>query len=52
MPDGTTIAVENIHEEPQPAHLFEIPPGFHKFDPQALIKRIKQSDVWVDETPQ
>jgi hypothetical protein len=50
MQDGTTITVENIHEEPQPEHLFEIPPGFRKFDPQALIKRIKQSDVWVDES--
>ncbi len=51
MQDGTTIALENIHEEPQPEHLFEIPPGFQKFDPQALIKRIKQSDVWVDAPP-
>jgi hypothetical protein len=51
MQDGTTITVENIHEEPQPEHLFEIPPGFRKFDPQALIKRIKQSDVWVDAPP-
>ena len=47
--DGATITVENIREGPQSAHLFEIPPGFHKFDPQALIKRIKQSDVWVDQ---
>ena len=31
--------------------LFEIPPGFRKFDPQTLIKRIKQSDVWVDAPP-
>jgi hypothetical protein len=27
--------------------LFEIPPGLRKFDPQTLIQRIKQSDVWV-----
>src|SRR6266403_962621 len=46
LQDGTTITVENIREEPQPASLFEIPSGFRKFDPQALIKRIKQSDVW------
>ncbi|MEH2483845.1 hypothetical protein V1282_007202 [Nitrobacteraceae bacterium AZCC 2146] len=49
--DGVTITAENIREEPQPARLFEIPPDFRKFDPQALIKRIKQSDVWVDEPP-
>jgi hypothetical protein len=51
MPDGTTITAENIHEGPQPAHLFEIPSGLRKFDPEALIKRIKQSDVWVDAPP-
>jgi hypothetical protein len=51
LEDGRSIAVENIREEPQPAALFEIPPGFGKFDPQALLKRIKQSDVWVEETP-
>jgi hypothetical protein len=48
LQDGTAISAENIHEETQPAHLFEIPSGFGKFDPQALIKRIKQSDVWVE----
>ena len=47
--DGTTISVENIHEEPQPAALFEIPPAFRRFDPEALLKRIKQSDVWVEQ---
>jgi hypothetical protein len=47
--DGTTAAVENILEAPQPALLFEIPAGFRKFSPEALIKRIKQSDVWVEE---
>jgi hypothetical protein len=51
MQDGTTITAENIHEQPQPAHLFEIPSGLRKFDPEALIKRIKQSDVWVDAPP-
>jgi hypothetical protein len=49
--DGTTITVENIHREPQPAQLFEIPSDLRKFDPEALIKRIKQSDVWVDAPP-
>jgi len=51
MQEGTSITVENIQEELQPARLFEIPSGFRKFDPEALIKRIKQSDVWVDEPP-
>jgi hypothetical protein len=46
--DGTTAVVENILEAPQPAPLFEIPAGFSKFDPETLIKRIKQSDVWVE----
>jgi hypothetical protein len=45
--DGAIIATENIRDEPQPAQLFEITSGFRKFDPQALIQRIKQSDVWV-----
>jgi hypothetical protein len=48
LADGATIAVQNIQEGPQSAALFEIPVGFGKFDPQALIKRIKQSDVWVE----
>ena len=51
LEDGTSISVENIREEPQPAGLFAIPSNFGKFDPQALLKRIKQSDVWVEETP-
>jgi hypothetical protein len=45
--NGAIITAENIRDEPQPAQLFEIPPGFRKFDPQSLIERIKQSDVWV-----
>ena len=51
LEDGTSISVENIREGPQPAGLFAIPSNFGKFDPQALLKRIKQSDVWVEETP-
>ena len=47
--DGTIAAIENILEAPQQAPLFEIPPGFRKFDPEALIRRIKQSDVWVEQ---
>ncbi|MHC2435186.1 hypothetical protein [Bradyrhizobium sp. USDA 4451] len=45
--DGTVIAAEHIRDEPQPAQAFEIPAGLRKFDPQALIRRIQQSDVWV-----
>jgi hypothetical protein len=45
--DGTTIALEHIRVEAQPASLFAIPPGYRKSDPQALIDRIKHSDVWV-----
>jgi hypothetical protein len=47
MEDGAIVTAENIRDEPQPAQSFEIPAGLRKFDPQALIQRIKQSDVWV-----
>jgi hypothetical protein len=46
--DGTTIALEHIQIEAQPASLFELPSGFRKLDPRALIERIKHSDAWVD----
>jgi hypothetical protein len=45
--DGAVITAQNVRDEPQPAQWFEIPPGLRKFDPQALIHQIKQSDVWV-----
>jgi hypothetical protein len=45
--DGAIFAVENIRDDAQPAQLLEIPSGFRKFDPEGLIQRIKQSDVWV-----
>lgn len=45
--DGTVIGLEQIKEEPQAASLFELPSYFRKFSPEALIERIKQSDVWV-----
>jgi hypothetical protein len=45
--DGATVTAQNLRDEPQPAQLFEVPPGFRKFDPQILIQQIKQSDVWV-----
>ena len=46
--DGSTIALENIRIEPQPLSLFSVPPDCRKLDPQALIERIKHSDVWAD----
>jgi hypothetical protein len=46
--DGTVFAVDVVRERPQAPDLTQIPSGFRKFDPQALIERIKQSDVWVD----
>lgn len=45
--DGTLIALEQIKDGPQPASSFEIPANARKFSPEALIERIKQSDVWV-----
>ena len=47
--DGTIVTAEHFRDEPQPAELFQIPSGFRKFDPQVLIDRIKQSDVWVTD---
>ena len=47
MEDGAVITAENISDEPQPAQSFEMPANLRKFDPQALIQQIKQSDVWV-----
>lgn len=49
--DGAIITAERIHDEPQPAKLFEMPRGARKFDPRALIEQIKQSDVWVAAPP-
>ena len=45
--DGTFITLERIKDEPQPASSFELTAGYGKFSPDALIERIKQSDVWV-----
>jgi hypothetical protein len=46
--DGKVFVVENILLEEQPASLFSIPPDYRKLDPQALLERIKRSDVWAD----
>ena len=46
--DGSTLALENIRIESQPQSLFSLPPDYRKLDPQALIERIKHSDVWAE----
>ncbi|HEV7358759.1 MAG TPA: hypothetical protein VGN99_12265 [Steroidobacteraceae bacterium] len=45
--DGSTLTLENIRIESQPPSLFFVPPDYRKLDPQALIERIKHSDVWA-----
>jgi hypothetical protein len=50
--DGAVFELGNLRDEPQSAQLFEIPANFRKLDPQALIDRIKQSDVWVENRAQ
>jgi hypothetical protein len=45
--DGVLFKLERIKDEPQPESSFELPAGYRKFSPEALIERIKQSDVWV-----
>jgi hypothetical protein len=46
--DGASVGLKNIQVGPQAAGLFAVPPDYAKFDPQRLIERIKQSDVWVE----
>jgi hypothetical protein len=48
MSDGASFALENIRIAAQSAQLFVIPPGYRRLDPNALIERIKHSDVWVE----
>jgi hypothetical protein len=45
--DGTTLTLERIRVEAQPPALFTMPADYRKSDPQALIDRIKHSDVWA-----
>jgi hypothetical protein len=45
--DGTTLTLEHVRVEAQPPDLFALPPDYRKSDPQALIDRIKHSDVWA-----
>jgi hypothetical protein len=46
--DGSLFVLENILLDAQPANLFSFPPDYRKLDPQALLERIKHSDVWAD----
>jgi hypothetical protein len=46
--DGKIFILENILLQAQPASLFAVPPDYRKLDPQALLERIKHSDVWAD----
>jgi hypothetical protein len=50
--DGKVFVLKNIQLQAQPAGLFSIPPDYRKLDPQALLDRIKHSDVWVDSPHQ
>ena len=45
--DGVFFKLEQVKDEPQPDSSFELPVTYRKFSPEALIERIKQSDVWV-----
>jgi hypothetical protein len=46
--DGKTFVLENILLQAQPESLFSIPSDYRKLDPQALLERIKHSDVWAE----
>jgi hypothetical protein len=48
--DGKVFVLENILLQAQPASLFTIPSDYRKLDPQALLERIKRSDVWVESS--
>lgn len=48
--DGKVFVLENIQFQAQPASLFCIPSDYRKLDPQALLERIKHSDVWPDSS--
>jgi hypothetical protein len=46
--DGSMLELQHIERAAQSERLFQIPADFHRFDPEQLIKRIKQSDVWAE----
>ncbi|CCE06477.1 Gamma-glutamyl phosphate reductase (GPR) (Glutamate-5-semialdehyde dehydrogenase) (Glutamyl-gamma-semialdehyde dehydrogenase) (GSA dehydrogenase) (fragment) [Bradyrhizobium sp. STM 3843] len=43
-----TYTVEALREEAQAVDLFDLPAGLRKFDPAALLERVRLSDVWVE----
>lgn len=45
--DGDLVTLAAVKAAPQPAASFEIPATFRRFSLDALMERIKQSDVWV-----
>jgi len=45
--DGVLFILERFKDESLPESSFELPVAYRKFSPEALIERIKQSDVWV-----
>jgi hypothetical protein len=45
--DGSMLTLEHVRPGVQPAQLFAVPSDYQRFDPQALIERIKHSDVWA-----
>jgi len=44
---GVTVLLMNLRAGAQPQSLFQVPPGSRRLDPQALIERIRRSDVWA-----
>jgi hypothetical protein len=46
--DGATISLERIRLEAQPPELFVVPPDYRRFDPRAVLERVKHSDVWAE----
>jgi hypothetical protein len=46
--DGSTFRLEHLQAGPPPAGEFAIPHQYRQLDPQGLLERIKQSDVWVE----
>lgn len=50
--EGALTEIRNLKIDQQESALFQMPDGYRKFDPQLLIERIKQSDVWVEPPAQ
>jgi hypothetical protein len=45
--DGSSLTLENIRLMLVPAELFAVPGDYRRFEPRAVVERIKQSDVWA-----